>query len=187
MRPGDVVAAVVTLVLVWWWPVPWSVWWVLVVVTLVVSLVVTYRAAWQEERATRAERWLFPAVWSAAHAVVWPWGLWTAWTVEQVRRGRAAGPRAGAEKVCDTTWPEGVVSHTTAGPPAHTRRSPMITSTDIRQQVNTVIDAQAELGDTIDRAGIVRDVIDTYGLIDLDTIDHDDFWVIVARHDSTQA
>lgn len=62
-----------------------------------------------------------------------------------------------------------------------------ITSDDIRQQVNTAIGAQAEFGDTIDRDGIVREIVDTHGLVDVDSIDHDAFWTIVARHDSTQA
>ena len=61
----------------------------------------------------------------------------------------------------------------------------MITSSDITRQVTTAVEA-GEGANTIDIPGIVSEIIAEHGLVDIDTIDHDDFWAIVARHDSTQ-
>ncbi len=62
----------------------------------------------------------------------------------------------------------------------------MITYTDIHAKVDTAVGSGFG-GDTIDIPGIVDEVVATYGLVDIDTIDHDAFWAIVARHDTTQA
>jgi hypothetical protein len=61
----------------------------------------------------------------------------------------------------------------------------MITDTDIRTQVQHSIEGIDEVG-TISVGGIVRDIIDTYGLVDTETIEHDEYWAIVARNDGTQ-
>lgn len=58
-----------------------------------------------------------------------------------------------------------------------------ITSDDITRQVNETL---TEV-DGIDVAGIVREIIDTYGRVDLDAIDADAYWAIVRRHDASQA
>jgi hypothetical protein len=63
----------------------------------------------------------------------------------------------------------------------------MITSSDVANQVTIAIDAQGEqLAAGIDADAITREIIDTYGLVDIDTIDFDTFWDIVSRHDATQ-
>lgn len=62
----------------------------------------------------------------------------------------------------------------------------MITSADIARQVRTAIEASYG-ADTIDIDGIVGEIITTHGLVDIDTIDHDTFWAIVAAHDTAQA
>lgn len=59
----------------------------------------------------------------------------------------------------------------------------IITSDDITRQVNETL---TEV-DGIDMAGIVREIIDTYGRVDLDAIDTDAYWEIVRRHDASQA
>lgn len=61
----------------------------------------------------------------------------------------------------------------------------VITSTDIARQVATAIEA-GEGAATIDQDAIVRDIIAGHGLVDIDTIDPDSFWALVARHDTTQ-
>lgn len=61
----------------------------------------------------------------------------------------------------------------------------MITNADIARQVRDAIDGSDGTG-SIDQDGVVREIIDTHGLVDIDTFDSDDFWTIVARHDSTQ-
>lgn len=61
----------------------------------------------------------------------------------------------------------------------------MITSTDILRQVAQAVEAGPSEG--IDVDAIVTEIVQTYGLVDIDTIDTDAFWAIVARHDTTQA
>jgi hypothetical protein len=71
----------------------------------------------------------------------------------------------------------------------------MITYTDIHAQVDTAVKANgAELAEGIDIDAITAEIIDTYGLVDIDAtsedgdpvIEHDVFWAIVAKHDATQ-
>lgn len=62
----------------------------------------------------------------------------------------------------------------------------MITATDIRFQVTTAIES-GDGAETIDIDGIVTEIVATHGLVDIDTIESDAFWAIVAKHDSTQA
>lgn len=62
-----------------------------------------------------------------------------------------------------------------------------ITDRDIRAQVEQTLPGEEPLRAGIDVDAIVRDIIQTYGLVDIETIDHDDYWAIVQRHDSTQA
>lgn len=72
----------------------------------------------------------------------------------------------------------------------------MITSADIHAKIDTAVKANGiELAEGIDIDAITREVIDTYGLIDIDgwnqvtgneNISFEDFWAIVQRHDSTQ-
>lgn len=59
-----------------------------------------------------------------------------------------------------------------------------ITDRDIRQQVT---DSLHQVLDGIDLDGIVREITGTYGLVGIETISHDAYWTIVARHDGTQA
>ena len=61
----------------------------------------------------------------------------------------------------------------------------MITDHDIRTQVQQSIDG-TDNAETIDVDGVVRDIIDTYGLVDTLTIEHYEYWAIIAHHDSTQ-
>lgn len=67
------------------------------------------------------------------------------------------------------------------------RRDAMsITYRDIRAQVVRSIDVSEDLIEGIDIDGIVRDVIKRYGLVDIDTIEHDEYWDIVRSNDATQ-
>lgn len=59
-----------------------------------------------------------------------------------------------------------------------------ITRTDIETFVSLTLEASAPESDSIDQAGVVSEIIDTYGLVSPESIDHDEFWSIVARHDS---
>lgn len=63
-----------------------------------------------------------------------------------------------------------------------------ITSTDITRQVTESIEASGDptLTSSIDVTGIVGEIIQRYGLVDIDTIDHDEYWALVQRHDATQ-
>lgn len=61
----------------------------------------------------------------------------------------------------------------------------MITSADIAYQVRNAIES-GEGADTIDQDAIVRDIIAGHGLVNIDTIDTDAFWAIVARNDASQ-
>lgn len=56
----------------------------------------------------------------------------------------------------------------------------MITDQDIAQQVSQAL--APELSD-FDLDAIVSEIQATYGLVDIDTIPHDDFWALVERHD----
>lgn len=71
----------------------------------------------------------------------------------------------------------------------------MITSADIASKVDTAVKANGiEHAKGIDIDGIVSEIVETYGLVDIDATDEegepvipfDDFWAIVARHDATQ-
>lgn len=62
----------------------------------------------------------------------------------------------------------------------------MITATDIHAQVATAIESGFG-AETIDIDAITAEIVATHGLVDIDTIESDDFWAIVARHDSTQS
>lgn len=35
---------------------------------------------------------------------------------------------------------------------------------------------------TYDNEAIVAEIVDKYGMVDIDTIEHDDFWDIVIKH-----
>lgn len=59
-----------------------------------------------------------------------------------------------------------------------------ITDRSIAHQVSHTI--AFEDAATINVDGVVRDIIDTYGLVDVDDIENDEYWAIIARHDSTQ-
>jgi len=55
----------------------------------------------------------------------------------------------------------------------------MITDRDMRTQVIAALDGRdAEF----DVYAIVEDIHERYGLIDVETVDHDVFWLIVGRH-----
>ncbi len=56
----------------------------------------------------------------------------------------------------------------------------MITDRDIRDQIATAIQEQ---GEDFDVDGIVAEIQQTYGLVDIDTIPSAEFWAIVERHD----
>jgi len=57
-----------------------------------------------------------------------------------------------------------------------------ITDRDIRRHVRDALEA-GEYAEAFDHEAIVRDIIAEYGLVDTDTIPHDEFWGIVARHE----
>jgi hypothetical protein len=59
----------------------------------------------------------------------------------------------------------------------------MITATDITYQVRQATDASEG---TYDVDAIVAEIVQTYGRVDVDTIDHDEFWTIVLRHAVTE-
>lgn len=54
-----------------------------------------------------------------------------------------------------------------------------ITSRDITTQVLHSLNDDAS---DFDLAGIVDAIITTYGLVDTNTIDHDEYWALIARH-----
>ena len=54
-----------------------------------------------------------------------------------------------------------------------------ITDRDIATQVTESLTDHA---DSHDVDGIVRDIIDRYGRVNIDTIDHDDYWTLVETH-----
>lgn len=59
----------------------------------------------------------------------------------------------------------------------------MITSDDITRQV------EASLTDWVsdfDVPAIVADIIATYGLVDIDDIDTEEYWALVQTHDVTE-
>ncbi|SRR6266566_2339860 len=53
------------------------------------------------------------------------------------------------------------------------------TDRDIRDQVQRAVDASEG---TYDVDAIIRDIVQRYGLVDVDTIDHDEFRALVAEH-----
>jgi hypothetical protein len=55
----------------------------------------------------------------------------------------------------------------------------MITSNDMRDQIQTATDAS---DGTYDIDAILADLQDAYGTVDIDTIDTDAFWTIVLAH-----
>ena len=55
----------------------------------------------------------------------------------------------------------------------------MITYRSMRDQVQTATDAS---DGTYDVDAIVEALQDTYGTVDIDTIDAEDFWTVVAAH-----
>ncbi|MEU8136088.1 hypothetical protein [Streptodolium elevatio] len=55
----------------------------------------------------------------------------------------------------------------------------MFTQTDLRNQVITATDASEG---TYDVDAIVEEIQDTYGTVDVDTLDHHEFWDIVFKH-----
>ncbi len=55
----------------------------------------------------------------------------------------------------------------------------MITSTDMRNQIQTATDASEGAYDV---DAILADLQDAYGTVDIDTIDAEDFWAIVGAH-----
>lgn len=60
-----------------------------------------------------------------------------------------------------------------------------ITDRDIRRQVASAVGANgSDLAAGIDIDGITAEIQAAYGLIDIETIDHDTFWAIVERHDA---
>ena len=56
----------------------------------------------------------------------------------------------------------------------------MITYNDIAVQV---IESLTDHVDDFNIDGIVRDIIDQYGLVDIGTIDEDEYWGLVEKHD----
>jgi hypothetical protein len=62
-----------------------------------------------------------------------------------------------------------------------------ITDRDIREQVFTAVNANGEdLAEGIDVEAITQEIMATYGRVDIDTIDTDEFWALVRKHDATQ-
>lgn len=62
------------------------------------------------------------------------------------------------------------------------------TDVDIAAQVRTAVAANgADQAEGIDIQAVTGEIMETYGLVDIDTIDDDEFWAIVAKHDTTQA
>lgn len=59
----------------------------------------------------------------------------------------------------------------------------MITDITIRDQVATTL--PAELVTDFDLTGITREIMSRFGRVDIDTIDPDTYWAIVARYDTT--
>jgi len=59
-----------------------------------------------------------------------------------------------------------------------------LSSNDIRDQVTLIL---AESVGVFDVGGIVRDIIDTHGLIAVDDVDSVEFWAIVQAHETLQA
>jgi hypothetical protein len=67
----------------------------------------------------------------------------------------------------------------------HTKRkgSDMITDRDLRNQIQEIIDAGE--GDSIDVDGVYEEIHRTHGLVNLDDVDSDEFWTVVAAHDAS--
>jgi hypothetical protein len=63
-----------------------------------------------------------------------------------------------------------------------------ITDNDVRRQVEAALGPEGtpeREGINVD--GVVREIVDRFGLVDIDSIDADEFWGIVAAHDVTQS
>jgi hypothetical protein len=56
----------------------------------------------------------------------------------------------------------------------------MTTDKDIAEFVIRSLDGRADF----DVAAITDEIHDTFGLVDPETIDHDTYWAIIARHDT---
>lgn len=54
-----------------------------------------------------------------------------------------------------------------------------ITDRDIRDQVQQATEASEG---SYDADAIVREIVQRYGLVSIDTIDHDEFWAIVGQY-----
>jgi hypothetical protein len=61
-----------------------------------------------------------------------------------------------------------------------------ITDRDIREKVAVAVGVNGTEAEGIDIDAVVAEIQQKHGLVDIDTIDHDEFWEIVRRHDSTQ-
>lgn len=59
----------------------------------------------------------------------------------------------------------------------------MFTQTNLRDQITAATDASEG---TYDIDAIVEEIQNTYGTVDIDTIDHREFWNIVAKHATDQ-
>ena len=57
-----------------------------------------------------------------------------------------------------------------------------ITDRDMAEQLDQTLDAGYG-GEDFDRPAIIRELMETYGRVDLDSIPHDDFWTVVQKHD----
>lgn len=58
-----------------------------------------------------------------------------------------------------------------------------VTLTDLRNQITRSLTDQAE---GIDVDAIAEEIRDRYGIVDIDSIDSDEYWEIVRSHDATQ-
>ena len=63
----------------------------------------------------------------------------------------------------------------------------MITRRDVADQVaGSLPHSESTEGAGIDAEAIVNEIIERHGLVDIETIDHDEYWEIVRKHDATQ-
>jgi len=58
-----------------------------------------------------------------------------------------------------------------------------ITDRDVRGQVAAALTTG---GEGVDIDAVTRDIVSTYGLVDIDSIESEEFWELVRRHDATQ-
>lgn len=54
---------------------------------------------------------------------------------------------------------------------------------DLRVQIERSLTDQAQ---GVDVGAVADEIRDRYGLVDIDSIDHDEYWAIVRKHDATQ-